>query len=192
MKQSQDPYEILQLRGYMRSNTPNGRIDSYLEIGSYAGESLTYMAELFHEDTQVVLVDLGDNHKAREALVEVIKGLDCKVQLITGDSTDLAVTKRVAELCPHGKYDLCFIDGCHDYDYVLSDIRTYARYANKVAMHDINPDAIPRQLQKHGYPKPCAAHLWKVVKLFVPYSEFINTNSQVPMGIGVFNGDKVV
>lgn len=42
--------------------------------------------------------------------------------LIVGDSTNADVQARVA---PMGPFDIVYVDGCHEYDYVESDLRVY-------------------------------------------------------------------
>lgn len=177
---------------YMRTMMPKGTITSYLEIGSYAGESLEYVTKILASGAKVVLVDLGDNKAAREKLLERCKsyegegGLD--IHLVTGDSTDPLVISKVRDLCPPHSFDLCFIDGCHDFSYVVADLGNYSPLSSYVAMHDIDPRCIQKQVEKHWFEKPCAAHAWSVLKLSRSVDEFIDAESARPMGIGLLRG----
>lgn len=190
-KVSQNPKEILGLKEYIKSKGP---FKSYLEIGSYAGESLDYLATAMETNAKIVLVDLGDNPSARKELLNKIEGyensehLNFNITLVSGDSRDPLVIDKVRELCPARAFDLCFIDGCHDFEYVVSDLANYGPMSSYVAMHDIDPRCIPRQKEKHWYEKPCAAHAWQVLKLSREVDEFIDETSDKPMGIGVLRG----
>lgn len=173
------------------SKLPVGTLSSYLEIGSYAGESLLYTAKYLQKDARVVLVDLGDNGAAREALMKVIGSLRDRfnITLISGDSTDPQVIDKVRDLCPSYCYDLTLIDGNHDFAYVVSDLKHYGPFSSYVAMHDIDPRAIQKNIKKHGYEKPSAAHVWQVLRLTRTVEEFINAeNEESPKGLGVVPG----
>lgn len=193
-KKSQNPKEIRALCNFMRDRMAQGSLKSYLEIGSYAGESLDYIVSIMSKDAKVVLVDLGDNSSARTELLKKIEAynnsdyLKLDIHLITGDSKNAFIVDKVRELCPPRAYDLCFIDGCHDFEYVASDLENYGPMSSYVAMHDIDPRCIPKQVEKHWYEKPCAAHVWRVLKLSRQVDEFIDKESDRPMGIGVLRG----
>jgi len=191
-KQSQNPKEITGLRNHMRTMMPKGTLSSYLEIGSYAGESFEYMVPALKKGATVVLVDLGDNKAARQNLLEILdkaeKENSLKIHLVTGDSTDPLVISKVKDLCPPHSFDLCFIDGCHDFSYVVSDLANYSPLSSYVALHDIDPRCIQKQVEKHWFEKPCAAHVWSVLKLSRSVDEFIDADAKRPMGIGVLRG----
>lgn len=192
IKVSQHPREITRMTNWVRSRMPHGTIKSYLEIGSYAGESLEYVSKIMASGAKVVLVDLGDNQEARAKLIETCEkfegegGLD--IHLVTGDSTSEKTVEAVRDLCPPRAFDLGFIDGCHDFGYVVRDIGNYGPLCSYLALHDVNPNAIPRQIEKHGYEKPCAAHVWSVLKLSRDVEEFIDEDADKPMGIGLLRG----
>jgi len=172
----------------------DGSIKSYLEIGSYAGESLMYMVPALAPDARIVLVDLGDNPEARTELLAKLEALEnddtntFDIHLVTGYSETRETLAKVSELCPPRGYDLGFIDGNHDFAYVIKDLENYGPLCSFIAMHDIDPRSISRQITKHGFEKPCAAHAWKVLKLSRTVDEFIDTEAEKPMGIGVLRG----
>lgn len=183
-KVSQDPKEIDDLRKAV------GPITSYLEIGSYAGESLLFMAKNFAEGAHVTLIDLPVNQAARQNLVDIVKELQkyYTVTLISADSRDPVVVQKARELAPNGYYDLVFIDGNHDFEYVISDLANYGPMGKLIAMHDVDPRAIQANVQKHGFEKPSAAHVWQAVRLCRDTQEFINPDSLKPRGLGLLRG----
>jgi len=187
-KVSQDPTEITQMLNYVCGNLAHGYIRRYLEIGSYAGESLLYVAEHMKKGSLVVLVDLGDNAEAREQLLRVCKEvaqMGAEVHLLTGYAEDPEIVQKVNELRNGGQWDLVLIDGCHDYDNVVKNFEDYGYKANHTAFHDIDPRTRQGNIAKHGYDKPCAAHVWPVLKLARHTEEFINPLNDKPKGLGV-------
>lgn len=189
VKQSQDEKEITGMLDCV-SRKVGGTFDSYLEIGSYAGESFLYVEKYLAPNARVVLVDLGDNKEANDHLVKILESLQDKydIHLIHGDSTAPDTVSLVKDLCPESFFDLCLIDGNHDFHYVTSDLRTYGPLSSFIAMHDIDPRSILRNTEKHGYEKPCAAHVWQAVRICRMVDEFINPENEVPMGLGVLTG----
>jgi len=171
-----------------------GEISSYLEIGSYAGESLLYVYKYLKEGSTVVLVDLPVNQKARDHLMKVIETLGkagITVHLISGDSQDPFIIEKAREFAPSGFYDLTFIDGNHDFDYVVKDLHAYGPMSKRIAMHDIDPRAIKANKAKHGYEKPSAAHVWQVLKMSGETQEFIKQGSSKPRGLGLLRGTSI-
>lgn len=139
----------------------------YLEIGSYAGESLYYISQILPAVSKIVLVDLGDNHIARSILHVVVEYVRDKyehnVQLVTGDSTDKTMVQTVKD-----NYDLCFIDANHSFDYARADYENYGPMATRVAFHDISRDNIERSRVKHGgVYQAVVGHLWEGIKATV-------------------------
>lgn len=122
---------------------------SFLEIGVFNGGSFAAFASALTEPTGgegtlAVGVDL-----TRECVDEEERRLRLDrtadhVALIEGDSTlrttyDL-VSKKISQHRSGGQVDFLFIDGCHDYEVVLSDWETYrhlVRPGGIVGFHDI-------------------------------------------------------
>lgn len=140
----------------------------YLEIGSYAGESLFYLSQIFPRNSYIALVDLGDNHLARANLMKVIEWAQDKyghyIQLVTGDSRDPSMIETIGTVAP---FDLLFIDANHEFDFAVSDYRNYSSLAMRVFMHDVSRDTVERTKLKYGYYKPEVGHLWESIKATV-------------------------
>jgi hypothetical protein len=170
---------------------------NYLEIGSYAGESLFYLSQIFPRGSIITLVDLGDVPKAREILVKhtipyVERHYGHKVHLLTGFSDDPGILNQVMAY-PQGQklYDMVFIDANHDFKWAYKDFMNYRDKAHYVAFHDISEFNITKTVAKYGKELANAAHLWKSIKTVVPaqtWVEFVDPNENhdlKPRGIGV-------
>lgn len=184
---------------------------NYLEIGSYAGESLFYLSQIFPKGSQITLVDLGNNPKARDILVPLSKHLadtyGHNIALLSGYSNNPKILKNVMDF-PKGQalYDMVFIDANHDYAWAYQDFVNYKDKANWVAFHDISDFNIVKSVAKYGRELANAAHIWKVLKLVTPqfsrnypgnkeqnWFEFIDYDNDInmdkmdlkPRGIGV-------
>lgn len=185
----QDPEEILPMLKYVRTRLAHGYIRRYLEIGSYAGESLLYAAKFMKPGSEATLVDLGDNKAAQANLYKVMIQLNemgIQTYYLRGYAEDLDIVHEAHKLRRGGRWDLCLIDGCHDFRNVVQNYADYGAEANLVAFHDIDPRCIAKNIEKHGYEKPSAAHVWQVLKLSgLRTAEFINEDSEKPKGLGV-------
>lgn len=112
---------------------------SFLEIGVYKGQVLSLvrlLADRTGRDAQVVGVTplstfSGITGKFPEfpdvdydiAILELHERFDQEQpRIIVGDSTDKWTQQTAAEV---GPYDIVYIDGCHEYDYVVRDLRFY-------------------------------------------------------------------
>ena len=113
----------------------------FLEIGVYKGQVLSLVKLLanrmgkFVDVTGVTLLSgfAGDTDEFTPfADVDYSKFItDLHVRynlfqprLIVGDSTAQATQEKVAE---HGPYDAVYIDGCHEYNYVVKDLLCYRK-----------------------------------------------------------------
>lgn len=148
----------------------------YLEIGSYAGESLFYISQVIPPNSIITLVDLGDNVVAREILVEktipfVKEKFGHQTNLLTGYSNDKEILHQTKAFAPNGRYDLVFIDANHDFKHSFEDFKNYRESAAWIAFHDISEYNITKSTAKHGVEQANAAHIWKVLKLMVPEVE---------------------
>lgn len=181
----------------------------YLEIGSYAGESLYYVSQILPRGSTIVLVDLGDNGTARQILYSVIdyvvRTFGHYVPLVSGNSTSSDTVKKVKDIEEH--FNLCFIDGNHTFDVALQDYENYGPLAERVSFHDISQANIDRDVAK--YPprgQPLVSHLWKGIKASVKektvvyegesdltnWFEIIDRSNTLvkPRGFGVIYGGK--
>jgi hypothetical protein len=146
----------------------------YLEIGSYAGESLYYISQVLPRNSVIALIDLGDNTVAREILLTktipwVKEKFGHQVNLLSGYSNDPEVIHQSKAFAPNGRYDMVFIDANHDFKYAFEDFKNYRSLANWVAFHDISEFNIAKSTLKHGVEQANAAHVWKtsiVLKVF--------------------------
>lgn len=150
----------------------------YLEIGSYAGESLFYISQVLPRNSVITLVDLGDNVVAREILVGKTipwakEKFGHQINLLTGYSNDKEVLHQIKAFAPNGRYDLVFIDANHDFKYAFEDFVNYRKAADWIAFHDISEYNIAKSTLKHGVEQANAAHVWKVLKSMVPEVETI-------------------
>lgn len=186
----------------------------YLEIGSYAGESLFYLSQVFPRGSTITLIDLGDNKVARSILEPTIEFLSKeyghKITLLSGLSDDKEILEKVSKEAP---YDMVFIDANHDFEWAFKDYMNYRDKVRWVAFHDISEFNIYKTKVKYGRELANAAHLWKSITSVIPSSvrvcnegpgrvyedqvnwlEFIDYNNDIdvskmnlkPRGIGVF------
>jgi hypothetical protein len=111
---------------------------SMLEIGVFKGQTLSLvalLAKLYNKDVQIFgitpLTGAGDKYNQHpdinyeEAIATIFAqfGLDAhNLNLIEGLSTNQRMID-IATQC--GPYSLVYIDGCHDYEVVVSDIKNY-------------------------------------------------------------------
>ena len=112
---------------------------SFLEVGVYKGQVLSLVKLLANRtgrDAGVVGVTMlsdfaGDTDEfpryPDEDYGKYIRELHEMLSLeqphlVVGDSTDPGVQQAVQEL---GPFDIIYIDGCHEYDYVASDLLFY-------------------------------------------------------------------
>ena len=121
-----------------------------LEVGTYDGNTALNMAANLEDGGQVVTIDLGEGEESELAL-EVEERLrnvvdqrivgeqfkdtpeSARIRQVLGDSATLEWSKI------GGPFDLAFIDGCHDYPYVVSDTKNVVsvmRPGGVVIWHD--------------------------------------------------------
>lgn len=181
---------------------------NYLEIGSYAGESLYYLSQILPRGSNIVLVDLGENEVARDILKRIVPFMMTKyghkITVLTGYSDNPELLKKARAL-PVGQtmYDMVFIDANHDFEWAYKDFTTYRNMAYWCAFHDISDFNIAKTTLKYGKDIANAAHLWKAiteVRLQIDdmgekvWDEFIDYDNSIdmskmdlkPRGIGVW------
>lgn len=97
---------------------------SYLEIGTYAGGSVSLVSS--HEKVKnVVSIDLGKPLSKEVPIrnVEKFKNKNCEYRYFEGNSLDKEIKKSVKDYI--GLVDILFIDGDHSYDGVINDFINY-------------------------------------------------------------------
>jgi predicted O-methyltransferase YrrM len=136
---AQDQYEIAKLAEVLVDVGAR----SFLEIGSRAGGSLWYLANVLPRGSRIVSIDsavgMGGNHPGQlESLTRCIKELSklgYDAHLLRGKSSDAQILATARSLAP---FDAVFIDGDHGWDGVNFDWRTYHVMATHiVALHDV-------------------------------------------------------
>lgn len=145
----------------------------YLEIGSYAGESLFYLSQIFPRNSVITLVDLGDNSVARDILVTktipwVKEKFGHEINLLTGDARNPEVINQTKAFAPNGRYDLLFIDANHNFEFAVEDFKNYRDKADWIAFHDISKFNTEKTKAKYGVYQANANHIWEMIKLLVP------------------------
>jgi len=165
-----------------RTAAGNGSPATYLEIGSYAGESLFFISQVLPPESHIVLVDYTDHPIARKVLMEVIewvkKTLGLKVDLLTKDSTDVQTPNLVKFLFEDKPIDLCFIDANHTFNFAFMDIQNYAPLANYTVLHDISK-AKKDSSSRYGYvDQAMVSHIWQALKLFIPSTQVQGAGSE--------------
>jgi hypothetical protein len=184
VKKSQDDYEFGKFLDWIHKNITshkNGDPCVYMEIGSYAGESLRGVAQVLPEGSYLIVVDLASNPSAeaqlQQTLVEVQEKYNHKVKAFFGDSNNPSVIFEVEKYLASikekdlriGHPDLVFIDGNHTFKYAYNDYITWRNHFSFVAFHDISKNAIVRASMKHnGIEQAVVAHIWLMLTEMIP------------------------
>ena len=108
-------------------------VTSYFELGVAAGGT-AFLMHHFFRPAIVVLLDNDQHHKC--SLRPVVLA-DVPHEEVIGDSGDISVAKRVADL--GYTYDAMMIDGVHHYENVRRDVEMYApllRVGGFLMLHD--------------------------------------------------------
>jgi predicted O-methyltransferase YrrM len=121
--------QVLGLEGFLRVDqanylrnliTANGSVHNVLEIGFNAGHS-SYVFLEARPDVQVVSFDLGEHSYVSAAKDFIDKRFPGRHQLVLGDST--VTLPQYRQTNPDAVFDLAFVDGGHDYDTAIADLR---------------------------------------------------------------------
>jgi predicted O-methyltransferase YrrM len=126
-------WQVLGLEGFLRLDqanylhdliVQNPSVRTVLEIGFNAGHS-SYVFLEARPDVQVVSFDLGEHGYVSAAKEFIDKKFPGRHQLVVGDST---VTVPQFQLTyPDAVFDLAFVDGGHDYEVAIADLRNCQR-----------------------------------------------------------------
>lgn len=108
----------------------------FLEIGVYKGQVLSLiplLSKIYNKEVEFIgvtpLSNHGDKYSSydKTSYDDVIRGIfnkfelpfDISKNILIGDSTNEEIKSKIKE---NGTYNLIYIDGCHDYNCVVSDI----------------------------------------------------------------------
>jgi hypothetical protein len=107
-----------------------------INIGILNGGNEWYIAQRYRElglTCSFLSVDVEINARAIQTYEILRNKFGVKVDLRLSDTKDL----KTEDL--GGPFDACFIDACHDYDYVKHDFEVVEPIVNKmIGFHDIN------------------------------------------------------
>lgn len=129
------------IRGFFRSDCRDGLREiaaqvspsRVLEIGAWFGMSTVFLSSLFHE---VVTIDHWEGsddeccrREARQCPHPLYQQFLANIQHC-GNVLPLKCEHGLAKYLPLGTYGVVFIDGSHDYDSVLHDLRHYSQFVS--------------------------------------------------------------
>lgn len=120
--------------------------DIFIEIGVFLGRSTAYLASLIKQSKKQITLYVIDTFEADTLDDEVIKQQIKQHCLCSNGSfidlfwkymTDLELTEFIKplksksddafELLKHVKANFIWVDGCHEYEQVLTDIKNYSK-----------------------------------------------------------------
>ncbi len=166
----QDPNEL----SWFCSLTQTLGVKSYLEIGSFSGDSLYAVIANAPIGSLGVTIDIDTRPSLGTR--EELSNLGYIIKDIQGDSKDPKVINQATTL---GPYDLVLIDGDHTYDGISQDWSNYKDLAPVVAIHDVA-----------GRDNPYTKDVYRFWQELKPGKKYIEVNfSDYQIGYGViFNG----
>lgn len=127
---------------------PNSTI---FEIGSFCGRSARALADNSPNDCKIYCIDCWDclinfNNGVAIRVNETVFDIFCinlSSHILTGKI--LPIIRKYQDYSPNEKADFIFIDGNHEYDYVMHDIRKSLNYIKDdgiIAGHDYQFDSV--------------------------------------------------
>lgn len=152
----------------------NFRINSFLDIGTFYGGSaaiITSYLQKFNPDFQrAITIDPFLHFREAEQVCAKLS---------------LEYVPAVSDSFIGQRFDLCFIDGDHNYGAALADYNNVGQWSKVCAFHDINHKYIAEDVSHQGGP----IKLWNELKKVggpAMFKEFLNhTLDDNIMGIGV-------
>lgn len=141
-------WQVLGLEGFLRLDqanylhnlvAENPSVHTVLEIGFNAGHS-SYVFLEARPDVQVVSFDLGEHAYVSAAKDFIDKKFPGRHQLVLGDST--VTVPQYRQTYPEALFDLAFVDGGHDYEVAIADLRNCQQLVARnglVVMDDLLP-----------------------------------------------------
>ena len=176
LKDQQNLLEMDTFLHWIQAVVPMDRPATYVEVGSYAGESLFYISQVLPRGSHIILVDYGDHPIARKLILLVIDwiktNLGHTIFLMQKDSTDITTVKLVLEIMKdhNGGFraDLCFIDANHMFSYAFTDLQNFLPISDFVALHDITEKEKESSYERFGVDQAMVRHIWKVVQYCWP------------------------
>jgi predicted O-methyltransferase YrrM len=163
-----------------------------VEIGTYAGGTLSLLARCAARDAIVISVDLPDGEfgggyaTSRSRLYRSFATNDQRVELVRADSHRVETRDRVIELLCSRPIDVLFIDGDHTLEGVRCDLELYGPLLaddGLVAFHDIVPGP---QESVGGVPA-----FWAELRAGCRVRELVRDWKQGEAGIGVIEAAAV-
>ncbi len=159
----------------------NHEIKKYLEIGTFYGAGTCFISAYFTKFDPSFEAITVDNSKGIDAFErERLRDMGVKIHQVGGTSDDIKGTKS----------DLCFIDGDHNYEWVVRDYENVGRHARIVMFHDIIDEWVAGQGSDGGSKKH-----WPELKEKYPERRFYeftyHPDNKPYFGIGIMiKGDK--
>tara|TARA_B100001250_G_C19796776_1_gene789099 strand:- start:1888 stop:2547 length:660 start_codon:yes stop_codon:yes gene_type:complete len=129
------PDELAELIIYLKKACKKKKINNFLEIGFSHGICNTILNKFFNFKTNVSIDTFGPHINGNVLLANMrFKNLT----LFCGNSNNKLIINGIKKF---EKFDLIFIDGSHEYDYVKKDFESYFPMLNSkglIIFHDIN------------------------------------------------------
>jgi len=161
-----------------------------LEIGTGLGGTLFLFTRVSSPDAILITVDLPPTllgigaPRWREKLYKSFAIKSQTLQIVRGNSHDMATFNAIKQLLDGKKIDLLFLDGDHGYDGVKKDFDLYSQLVRErglVAFHDILP-------QKDD-PANKVPEFWNAIRDDYEHTQIIEEGSSCGTGI-LFLGQK--
>jgi predicted O-methyltransferase YrrM len=180
--------ELLALLEIVEERRPR----AVVEIGTFAGGTLSLLARCAASDAIVVSIDLPDGqfgggyavHRAH--LYRSFAERDQRIELVRADSHRTETRDQVRELLGSRPIELLFIDGDHTLEGVRRDLELYGPLLaddGLVAFHDIVPG---QHASVGGVPQ-----FWFELAASCQVREFVRDWSQGEAGIGLVEASEL-
>ncbi|EDY20153.1 hypothetical protein CfE428DRAFT_2077 [Chthoniobacter flavus Ellin428] len=162
------------------------QLRNLVEVGTREGGSLFMLSRILPPGSTIISVDLPgmawgrkDSGARKQRIAERLRADGFTVHLVERDSSLPETATEVARLLDGAPIEALFLDGDHAFDGVLADFRNYQPLMKEQApiiFHDIAKAAKLPKVEVH--------YLWRLLKTFMPWREFVAApeNGQ---GIGI-------